>query len=33
MCQYRERFNLVKNDVKFLRVTIDRDLKFDKHVL
>ena len=33
MCQYGERFNLGKNDVKFLRVTIYRDLKFDKHVL
>ena len=29
MGQYRDRFNAVKR----LRITIDRDLKFDKYVL
>ena len=33
MGEYRERFNLVKNDVKRLRITIDKDLTFDHQVL
>ena len=33
MGEYRERLIWESNDVKLLGVTIDRDLKFDKHVL
>ena len=33
MGEYRERLIWESNDVKLLGVTIDRDLKFDKHAL
>ena len=33
MGEYRERLIWESNDVKLLGVTIDRHLKFDKHVL
>ena len=33
MGSHWRRYNLGKNEVKLLGITIDRELKFDKHVL
>ena len=33
MGEYKERLIWESNDVKLLGVTIDRDLKIDKHVI